>query len=69
MDSLVYQDQLRKESGCSGKESYSSQNAAEAARVFYLKHGVNFNRTSDLVSYCCEFCGEWHIGHEKRRTH
>jgi hypothetical protein len=50
------------EAACLGKERHASEAAAEAAKGFWARHGTI--RSGEVMeSYCCSFCGEWHLGH------
>jgi hypothetical protein len=43
---------------CDGKRVYRSEQEAEHGR--FLIYGVN---ALDYNSYRCEFCRQWHVGH------
>lgn len=50
------------ERGCSGKQPYPSEAAAEAGMKFLQKERAL--RTGDgMVVYKCQFCPSWHFGH------
>lgn len=59
-------DPERYDSGCLGKQRYTSQEAAEQALALMRKGRVKHwkgNLRDPLFVYACDFCGGWHWGH------
>ena len=53
------------EAECAGKEVHASEAAAEAVLAL-IKRSRTARRACWLNSYCCSFCGSWHLGHTRR---
>ncbi|MGC2639136.1 MAG: HD domain-containing protein [Acidobacteriaceae bacterium] len=49
-------------SGCAGKESFHSEEAAYAAQKYRERSGV---RNEGMRAYQCDHCDGWHLGHSK----
>tara|TARA_B100002019_G_C21243479_1_gene586895 strand:+ start:664 stop:927 length:264 start_codon:yes stop_codon:yes gene_type:complete len=49
--------------GCVGKQSYTSKATANAAS-FWMKE--DFQRNDFIFPYKCNYCDQWHLGHDSR---
>lgn len=52
---------------CFRKKYYPSKPDADIAVSRLMDHPDNYEPQSPLHSYYCEFCGGYHVGHNRKR--